>query len=222
MNADRVPSARLLIATGCAHCATAIEGLTRLVKTGQIDRLEIINLLVTAGKAPKMDRRTLPQIELGPFRFEGALSTGELAEWAKAAASGGGWPAYLAYLLDHRRFEEAKVLIEAHPERLAGLLGLLAEPDTPLATRIGIGALMEDLAGRPLARAAIPTLETLTLSCQPQTRADACHYLGLIGDPTVIPCVRRLLDDDDDEVSEIAAETLALLGNSPFGEGGRP
>jgi hypothetical protein len=29
------------------------------------------------------------------------------------------------------------------------------------------------------------------------------------------------VDDDDDEVSEIAAETLALLGNSPSGEGGR-
>lgn len=219
MTTDRVPSARLLIATGCAHCATAIEGLTRLVKTGLIDRLEIINLLVATGKAPKMDRRVLPQIEIGPFRFEGALSPGELAEWAKAAASGSGWPAYLGYLLDQRRFAEAKALIEAHPERLAGLLGQLAEPDTPLATRIGIGALMEDLAGTPLAAEAIPTLETLTLSAQPQTRADACHYLGLTGNARVIPSVRRLLDDDDDEVSEIAAETLALLGNSPSGEG---
>ena len=219
MTTDRIPSARLLIPSGCAHCATAIEGLTRLVKTGLIDRLEIINLLVATGKAPKMDRRVLPRIEIGPFRFDGALSPGELAEWAKAAASGSGWPAYLGYLLDQRRFAEAKALTETHPERLSGLLGLLAEPDTPLATRIGIGALMEYLAGTPLAATAIPTLETLTLSAQPQTRADACHYLGLTGNARVIPSVRRLLDDDDDEVSEIAAETLALLGNSPSGEG---
>ena len=218
MTTDRIPSARLLIATGCAHCATAIEGLTRLVKTGLINRLEIINLLVATGKAPKMDRRVLPRIEIGPFRFEGTLSPSELAEWARAAASGSGWPAYLAYLLDQRRFAEAKALIEAHPERLAGLLGLLAEPDTSLVTRIGIGALMEDLAGSPLARAAIPTLETLTLSTQPQTRADACHYLGLTGDSRVIPSVRRLLDDDDDEVSEIAAETLAVLGEAVSGD----
>ncbi|NCA91253.1 MAG: RsmE family RNA methyltransferase, partial [Gammaproteobacteria bacterium] len=114
----------------------------------------------------------------------------------------------LAKRLDHWQGVMTAACEQSGRRRLARL-----NPAQPLATRIGIGALMEDLAGKSLARAAIPTLETLTLSAQPQTRADACHYLGLTGDPAVIPSVRRLLDDDDDEVSEIAAETLVLLGD---------
>ncbi len=207
------PNARLLIATGCAHCATVLEGLTRLIKMGHLGRLEIINLAA----APEADRgggvRTLPLTEIGPFRLEGALSPRELADWAEAAARGEGWPAYLSHLLDQRRFDEALARVRERPAVLAELLGLLADPHTSLATRIGIGALVEDLAGSHALRAAIPQLATLTLSAWPQTRADACHYLGMTGDPAVIPAVRQLLDDDQAEVREIAAETLALLGD---------
>jgi hypothetical protein len=167
--------------------------------------------------APEADRgggvRTLPLTEIGPFRLEGALSPRELADWAEAAARGEGWPAYLSHLLDQRRFDEALARVRERPAVLAELLGLLADPHTSLATRIGIGALVEDLAGSHALRAAIPQLATLTLSAWPQTRADACHYLGMTGDPAVIPAVRQLLDDDQAEVREIAAETLALMGD---------
>jgi HEAT repeat protein len=59
-----------------------------------------------------------------------------------------------------------------------------------------------------------PQLEQLTLSDSAQTRADACHFLGLAGDPRAIPAVRRLLDDEQHDVREIAVETLALLGEA--------
>jgi HEAT repeat protein len=87
-----------------------------------------------------------------------------------------------------------------------------------MALRIGIGALVEDLAGEPALRSAVPALVQLTLSDNPQARADACHFLGLAGDPRAVPAVRPLLDDERPDVREIAAETLALLGAGEIDE----
>jgi HEAT repeat protein len=81
-----------------------------------------------------------------------------------------------------------------------------------LSTRIGISAVMEELQGTKALSDLLPQLEQLTLSGLAQTRADACHFLGLSGDRRAVPIARRLIDDEDPEVREIAGETLALLG----------
>ena len=77
------PSARLFIATGCAHCATVIGGPTPLVKSGQIARLKIINLAVAPDKLCEMDIRGLPLTEIGPFRIPGALSPLAAKDWGE-------------------------------------------------------------------------------------------------------------------------------------------
>ena len=81
-----------------------------------------------------------------------------------------------------------------------------------MSTRIGISAVIEELPGSAALIDVIPQLEQLTLSAMAQTRADACHFLGLSGDPRAVTAVKRLLDDEHPDVREIAVETLALLG----------
>jgi HEAT repeat protein len=83
-----------------------------------------------------------------------------------------------------------------------------------MGARIGVSAVVEELAGSEPLRAALPQLEQLTLSDSPQTRADACHFLGLAGDPRAVSAARRLLDDDQPDVREIAMETLSMLGET--------
>jgi hypothetical protein len=199
------------IGSGCPHCPAVVDGLTRLVKSGRLARLEVVNLSV-AGSAPADGVSSVPWTRIGPFELVGSIPTGDLADWAERAATGEGWAAYYAYLLEQRRLGEAEGLVRERPETLVDLLDLLGEADTPMALRIGIGALLEGLAGGTILARAVPILTQLTLSDLPQTRADACHYLGLAGDPAAIPAVRRLLDDEQGDVREIAAETLALLG----------
>ena len=53
--------------------------------------------------------------------------------------------------------------------------------------------------------------EDLLKSPVPQIRLDACHYLGLSGDPDVAEAISPLLDDDDPQVREVARETLEAL-----------
>jgi hypothetical protein len=189
-----------------------IDGLTRLVKAGQLASLEIVNLSAAPPAARDAGVRSVPVAEIGPFRLEGALAPGELADWVEAVRNGEGWPAYYAHLLEHQRLDEVVQHVGRQRSCLAGLLGLLTSEDTSMTARIGIGAVLEELAGSTELRAVIPDLTQLTLAESPQTRADACHYLGLTGDATAIPAVERLLNDEHQEVREIAAETLAMLG----------
>jgi HEAT repeat protein len=97
------------------------------------------------------------------------------------------------------------------PAALTDLLHLFADPDTPLSVRIGISAAVEHLAGDTQLRDAIPQILPLTRSESPQIRADACYFLGLTGDPSVLSSVQRLLEDESAEVREVAAETSALI-----------
>ncbi len=203
--------ALVYIASGCPHCSAVVDGLMRLVKDGRLARLELVNLGV-APPAPGDAVRSVPWTRIGPFELVGSIPAAELADWAERAATGEGWAAYYAHLLEHRRLAEVERLVQERPATLVDLLALLGESDTPMALRIGIGALLEGLAGGPVLAQALPVLVQLTLSDLPQTRADACHFLGLAGDPQAIPAVRRLLDDEQPDVREIAGETLAMLG----------
>lgn len=205
------PDALLLIATGCAHCPTILDGLCKLLKQGRLGRLEVINLAARPDYAASLGVRSVPWTRIGPFELEGAHSPADLAEWADRAASGTGLGRYYSHLLESQRLEKVIQMVQTNPASLNELLVLMDEEDTPMAVRIGIGALFEDLQGQPLLSDVLPQLEMLTRSDNAHTRGDACHYLGLTGSAEAIPAVTRLLEDGNADVREIAAESLALL-----------
>jgi len=212
MATEQPPSALLFIAPGCAHCPAVLDGLARLLKAGRLARLEAVNVAAAPERAAAEGVRSVPWVRLGSFELLGALSAAELAEWAEHARNGTGWPSYFSHLIEGRRLEELVRRIRDAPERLYDLLRLLQDEATPLDLRIGVSAVVEELAGTPVLTAALPELEQLSLSEAAQTRGDACHFLGLSGDPKAIPALRRLLEDEQADVREIAAEGLALLG----------
>jgi len=190
-----------------------LQGLTDLLKSGRLARLDIINVDAGPAVAAAFGIRSTPWFRIGPFDLSGAMSKAELSEWVDYAAQDEGWAAYYRHLLEHRRLDEVTHRVEEAPSTLVDLLNLLADPATPMSVRIGISAVIEDRAGSEALRHAVPELEQLTLSEVPHARADACHFLALAGDADAIPIARRLLDDEDPDVREIAAETLAVLGD---------
>lgn len=212
MTQQPLPSALLFVAPGCAHCPVVLEGLGRLLKAGRLARLEAVNVAAEPELAAAHGVRSVPWVRIGPFELIGAFSPAELADWVEHAASGTGWASYFAHLIEGRRLAAVTRQVEDAPRRLSDLLSLLQHDATPLDVRIGVSAVVEELADTPVLAAVVPELEQLTLSASAQTRGDACHFLGLTGDAQVIPAVRRLLDDEQPDVREIAAETLALLG----------
>ena len=100
--------------------------------------------------------------------------------------------------------------ISDNPGTLPSLVALLGDLDTPMAVRIGIGALLEDLP-ISLVRSAETSLISLTDSDNQSVRADAGHYLSHVDTDTSRETLRRLLEDSSEEVREIAGESLDAL-----------
>lgn len=207
------PDAELLIAPGCAHCPVVLAALAELVKRGQVGRLAVVNIAAHPDEAERRGVRGVPWIRIGAFELQGAHSQGELTAWAERAAAPDGASAYLRELLETGQLDAVTGACRRSPAALLpALVGLAGDLDTPFAVRVGVGAVLEDLAQTGLPAAALPALQRLATSEQAQVRADAAHFLGLEGSPAARETLADLARDPDAEVREIAAESLAAPG----------
>ena len=202
------PDALLLIATGCPHCATVLAGLAELVKQGELGRLEVINIAVAPDKARELGVRTVPWLRLGPFELEGLHTPQELKTWIDRIGDQSGMADYLADQLKHGGLHKALDFIHQQPDGLSALLALAARDDLELQVRIGISAIIEELASSDQLRRHIDQLIALSHSDNPVTRADACHYLAMTGDDQAIARLNEMLDDPEETVRDNAREAL--------------
>lgn len=212
------PDALLLLASTCPFCPTVLQGLSELVKAGRIGRLEVVNIEAHPEVARAHGVRGVPWVRLGPFELEGLRSPAELARWAERAGSMQGMTDYLNERLASGQLAQVIALIRAEPARLAALLPLLADPATALAVRIGISAVMEELAGSEALQALVDALGALAESADARVRADAAHHLALTRSARAKPYLSRLLDDPAADVRELAVEGLAALEGRDAGE----
>jgi hypothetical protein len=205
------PEALLLIAPGCPHCPGVLARLAERVKQGRLARLEVVNAALLPKRAAELGVRGVPWTRIGPFELQGNLAEGEIDRWIDAAAADTGMDLYLAELLEQGGLARAEALVRAAPEHLPAVLGLLEAAEVPFNVRLGASALLEGLAGSDALRALVPELARLAGHAEPRVRGDACHLLGLAGDPAALPVLEQRLEDDDPEVREIAAESIERL-----------
>ena len=208
------PDCLLVIATGCAHCPAVLESLSRLLKEGRLTRLNVLNASVAPAEAEALGARSVPWFRIGRFEFEGVMPAGELREWVTLAGSGAGLTRYFDHLLGTGGLARAETLAAGSAGNLLALIALLGMPDTSLNVRIGIGAIIESLAGDPHLAGVIPQLGELTRASDPAVRADACHYLALTEQASALPYIKHCLDDEDSEVQAIARESALALANT--------
>lgn len=208
MNAD-VPDAELLIAPGCVHCPVVLAGLAELLKQGRIGRLEVFNIAARPDAAQARGARSVPWIRIGPFEMTGAHSQSELAAWVERAGNDSGQRAYLIESLESGQLNTVLAACRRNPQLLHPLLAMAGDPDTPFAVRIGVGAVIEDLAPDGLLTDVVEDMVALAASPHAQVRADAAHFLGLAGNAQAWAALDRLAHDENHEVREIASESLA-------------
>jgi len=206
----QAPSAKILITPQCPHCPGVISALVTLLKTGKIGKLEIINIIEHPEIAQQNGVRSVPWTQINSLDLSGALTGKELEKWV-AVATEQQQSDYLTHLLETDRLQQAVEQIKSNPQQLPDLLMLLNDLETPMAVRIGIGAVLEEFEATPLINAAIEPLLSMLASEHQQIRADAAHYLSLTADKEVIPALEPLLHDSAPEVREIAAETIGEL-----------
>jgi len=201
----------MLVGSHCPYCPTVLKGLSELVKTGAVGKLEAVNIEQHPEIAHALGVRSVPWVRIGPFELEGLRSEKELREWAEAAGSGAGLVSYLAELLSTGKIDGTIKLIQENPAALNALLLLFSKPETQLNTRIGISAIMEDLAGSELLQGIVDRLGELAKHDESRIRGDAAHYLGLTGSEKASIYLEPLLNDADADVRAVARESLDLL-----------
>lgn len=206
-----LPTALLLLTTACPHCPSVLEGLIGLLKEGVIGRLEAVNIEAHPQQAADLGVRTVPWLRIGEFELEGAQTPGELRRWAELAGTQQGMAAYFFYLLKNGQRAKVETMARQQPQRLLALVDLLANAESSMAVRLGVGAVLEELQGSGVSAVMTSGLGQLTRHADPLTRADACHFLSLVGGEDIVLYLRDCANDPDPAVREIAAEILAEL-----------
>lgn len=204
-------NALMLLAPGCPYCPAVLEGLSGLVKEGALGTLEVVNIAAHPERAQELGVRTVPWVRIGEFDLDGAQTPADLRRWAELAGTPQGMPAYFLYLLKNGRRAKVEEMARQNPQRLLALVELLADDSASMAVRLGIGAVLEELQGSGIASVMVPRLGELTRHADPLVRADACHYLSLVGGEEITPWLRACVDDPDIAVREMAAEILAEM-----------
>jgi glutaredoxin len=207
------PDALLFVAPGCPHCASVLQGLNELLRQRLIGKLIVIDAAEHPEQAAEHGVRAAPWLRLGPFTLTGAHSAAELRQWAGWASGEEGIAHYVAHLLQHGGYQQAKAFIAADTHRLKPLLAVVADPGARLEVRLGVSALLEAHAHTPALQNLLPQLAELTRHADHRVRADACHLLGLAGGAAARAHVEPCLNDVHAEVREIAAEAMAALAN---------
>lgn len=209
------PDALLLISPSCPHCAAMLEGFAALVKEGVVGRLQVVNVAARPEEASSRGARSVPWCSIGAFIFDGAMAPADLRRWAQRAGDADGMAAYFLEMLRSGRRRHVEAVIRADSRHSLALAELLRDPAASMAVRLGIGAVLEALQGTAAAVPMVADLGALTRDAEARLRADACHYLSLIGTPETIPYLEACREDEDAEVREIAAEALQDLRAGP-------
>ena len=208
------PEALMLLGTHCPHCPSVLGSLSELVKQGVIARLEVVNLEQRPETGRELGVRSVPWVRIGLFEFSGLHSKAELQSWAEQAGTEQGMTKYFEQLLGDGEVMRVLGMISNDHSLLHALIGLVSDADVKINARIGAGVIMEDYEGKPELLALIPELGELTRHADARVRSDACHYLSLTHDDSVKRYIEPLLDDEHEDVREVAEESLAELNEA--------
>ena len=116
--------------------------------------------------------------------------------------------AWLLEMLKVGKRRKFEALVKQEPQRIHALARMMRNPEASMAIRLGIGAILEEFQGTGLGEPLVPELVEMLASDDRLLRADACHFLTLIGTEAIRPHMLACIDDADPEIREMAEEWL--------------
>lgn len=203
-----LPSVLMLSGKHCTYCAAVLKILNGLKQEGAIDDLQIVEIENNPELAEQLGVRSVPWLQIGPFELLGARSKQEIQLWLQRASSFSGITDYLEEVLAEGNIQSANKLIQRYPQGLENVIELMADPEAKINVRLGVGVMIEEMAETEAFKAIVPRLIDYLSAKDSRVRGDACHYLSLTKDVSVIPLIKKLLSDESDEVREIAQDSL--------------
>ncbi len=200
--------ATLLVAPGCPHCEAMSRLLLQRVKDGRLGTLEIHHLPQHPELARELGVRSVPWFRIGVVELAGDYSGEEIDAFIELNRQPDPLSKFYGWLFRNGQKDEVLRRVRNAPENLREMMKLVFVEKTKFVERIGIGAVLEELAGEPVLEAIVPDLERMAQSPDHKDRVDAAYYLGLVGSDAARALLERLLQDEHPEVREEAGEAL--------------
>ena len=222
MTTKTPPDAVMLLGTSCPHCPGVLKHLSQLIKSGELGRLQVINLEQHPEEAQEYKVRTVPWVKIGKYELSGAQDLSALQQRIEWTNNDSALTGKLDYWLSEAQVDKAIEHIKTEPDSISNIIELLGDPATVLSTRIGIGVIMEELEGTPMIKQLIPDLARLASHEDPRIRSDSLHYLALTQSKQAIPILKQHINDEDPEVSEVVTDSLEALNDTAEKNGKNP
>jgi glutaredoxin len=214
MNKTNEINALILVSSHCSHCHALETLLLERMASGKLHGLDVINIEQNPEVAQKYGVRSVPWLRLGDFVFDEALTPADLDSWIERATDGSGQSQYIERLLERGKLVKAIEWLEQGYASLKHVISVFADPDAKINVRVGIGAILEHFEDTPAIRDIIPDLVALLSDSHPAIRTDVCHYLSLTHSSDVIEPLKKMLDDEDEQVQQVAGESIEAIEES--------
>jgi len=202
------PDVLMLMGKHCTYCQPMKLILNELKDKGLIAQLKLVDIEENAALASELGVRSVPWLQIGPFELHGSRTKKELEMWLQRASSVEGVSEYFSEVLAEGKIDSVTKLINRQPETLKNIIELMADGDAKINVRLGVGVIIEDMAESEAFKAAVPKLLEYLTHTDARVRGDACHYLSLTKDKTLMPYIEKVLTDESDEVRESASDSL--------------
>ena len=219
---SKAPQAIMLLSSSCAFCPSVLDSLSKMIKSGELSSLSIINLEQNPDAMQEYNIRSVPWVRIGTHEPTGSQTHEALqqrAQWAMDdESSQDGKTNTIAdfdFLLSDGQVNKVVDILRKNEDDFKHIMNLLGDVGTVLSTRIGIGVVFEEFAGSEILQTLIPKLGELTHHQDNRIRADAFHYLGMTADKSAIPFLeagkKESNNTNDAEISEIIDDSLGEL-----------
>ena len=224
---SKSPKATMLLSSQCAFCPTVLDSLSKMIKSGELSSLEVINLEQNPDAMQEYNVRSVPWVRIGSHELTGSQTLEALQQRAKWAMNDGSSQgdktegesknivADFDFLLSDGQVNKVVDALKKNEEDFKHIMTLLGDVGSILSTRIGIGVVFEEFSGSDILKTLIPQLGEFSLHEDSRIRADAFHYLGMTADKSAITFLEAGKNDKDNikapEIKEIIADSLEEL-----------
>ncbi len=197
----------LFVMPGCPICPQMERLFRQLQQEGKLDELEIVDIARNPERASELGIRSAPSYLVNGVLFSGLKRRSEI-EQLLGQDEGGKWRSLLVEELSEGGMQTAREAVLEHEAARQALFDLLGDAETSLVVRIGLSAIIEELAERGLLEAYQPRLLQLAQHDDERIALDGLYYLSMLKTPEAIEALSRVAADETHPLRQQAGELL--------------
>lgn len=192
----------------CPNCHAQEKILLQLQTQEPTLKFQSINLEQSSNLQITPAIQSVPTLFINDYRFEGLMTASEVKKWLAPENHDKN---YINDLLKSSQLNLALHWLRQHPSALPCITELLANESIDMTVRLGLDALIEQLAENKFLTALTPAFGGLLESATDSLCIDILHYLAMIGSVDAKTYIKTCTTHGHPEVQRVANELLKEL-----------